>query len=727
MRGAFVNVKRLLWAAALVLCCYGNGKALTLEDCVLAGKNPVGIEQMTPARNAGMFYRLSNDGLRVERLDITTGNFTTVFDTHSVSDCPVTAWDGFAMSDNERTILLWTNVESIYRYSFSADYYTYDCRTHRLTPVSEEGGEEIATLSPQGDKVAYVHHNNVMLHIVGEEGALAVTTDGRPQHVINGVPDWVYQEELSMLSSLRWSPDGATLAFMRWDETHVPMYSMTLYQGDCNQHDDYALYPGRFDFKYPVAGERNSDVNVHTYEVATGEVRTVEFIRSAQGYVSSIDFAPTGQLMLGLFNRKQNDFAIERVDVTTGESRRVYHEASKVWIEPDLTQQVAYGEKSFVIPSEQSGYAQLYEWDYDNHLLRAITTGHENVTSYYGRDARGVHYYQRTAGPLNRVLCSVDESGRERLLSAPQGWHSATFDAQRTCYVEQVSDALTPPRYRVRKASGKAVRDLELNEDYAARFTGRDVPRREFFTMQNDGVELNGYIIKPSGFDPTKKYPVIMTQYSGPGSQQVTNRWSLDWVNYFATQGYVIACVDGRGTGGRSRDFKTMVYRNLGYYETIDQLAAARFMASQPWVDADRIGIWGWSYGGYEVLMAMSQPGSCYAAGVAIAPVTSWRYYDTTYTERFMTQPQDNEEAYDAGAPLNHIDDLKGRLLLMFGSADDNVHIINSMQYVARLHAAGVMFDMMVYTNMNHSINGCDVRLPLYRRVLEHFDRELKR
>lgn len=284
-----------------------------------------------------------------------------------------------------------------------------------------------------------------------------------------------------------------------------------------------------------------------------------------------------------------------------------------------------------------------------------------------------------------------------------------------------------PNQYAIFRVDGKKVRNLEQNTEFAQKYAGEQVPHRELITVQSDGYTLNGYIIKPVDFDPSKKYPVIMNQYSGPGSQQVLNRWSMDWQEYFAMQGFIVACVDGRGTGGREKAFQSTVYQNLGKYETIDQIAAARYMASLPYVDADRIGIWGWSYGGYEVLMAMSAEGAPYAAGVAIAPVTSWRFYDTIYAERFMRTPQENPDGYCNGAPLEHTDSLKGKLLIMWGSADDNVHIINSMQYVAKLHAQGNQFDMMVYPNMNHSINGCDIRHPLYQRVLNFFKTHLQK
>ncbi len=313
------------------------------------------------------------------------------------------------------------------------------------------------------------------------------------------------------------------------------------------------------------------------------------------------------------------------------------------------------------------------------------------------------------------------------MLGRTSGNTSARFNSDYTYYTEVYSDATTPTQYRLCNAKGKRVRDLQLNEEYARRYVAGRIPSREFFTFDNEGYTLNGYIIKPLDFDPSKKYPVIMSQYSGPGSQQVLNKWKVDWETWFAMNGYVICCVDGRGTGGRGKEFESLTYLNLGKLETLDQIAAAHYMAGQSYVDASRIGIWGWSYGGYEVLLAMSHKNSILSSGVSIAPVTSWKFYDTIYAERFMRTPQENPKGYEESAPLNEVENLKGDLLIMFGSADDNVHIINSMQYISQLHAQGNQFEMMVYPNMNHSINGCGIRAALYQRVLNYFDRTLKK
>lgn len=728
-------------AMALFTPCHAQDDApepFTIQDFVTGASVPYGIGAMSSSPTDGNSYLRLVSGNKIVRNSYKdTDEETTLYSSADVKGVSELLWDGFKMSNNGSRILLWTESNPIYRHSFSADYYMADVVSGHTVKLSEAGGEEIATMSPDGTRVAFVKDNNLYIkELVYEEdgqglhdkGTVKVTADGKKNCVIYGVPDWVYQEEFGILNSLCWSPDGNTLAFIRWDESEVPMYSMTMYEGVCHPDSSRALYPGSFDYKYPVAGEKNSVVTVWCYDVTTGSLKQMNIPKTDEDYIPHIVFSGRNDaLMVTLLNRTQNDMHIYKVNPTDGSACDIYHETSKSWIDSELANSVNYTATSFVVPSERDGWAHLYEYSLDGKLLRQLTSGAEAVTSYYGYDAaHNLHYYQRTAGPLNRVVACVDAKGKETVLGHMSGNTSARFNNDFSHYIEVYSDASTPTQYRVRKANGKHVRDLELNSSYAEKFVGR-IPKREFFTFNSDGYDLNGYIIKPADFDPAKQYPVIMSQYSGPGSQQVLNKWKVDWETWFAMQGYVICCVDGRGTGGRGKDFESLIYLNLGKYETIDQIAAARYMAAQPYVDGKRIGIWGWSFGGYETLMAMSHKNSCYAAGVSIAPVTSWRFYDTIYAERFMRTPQENAAGYDAGAPLKLVDNLKGDLLIMYGSADDNVHIINSMQYIAQLHARGNQFDMMVYPNMNHSINGCGVRIPLYQRVLNYFDRTLKK
>ncbi len=730
------NYQRLLIAAAAAASMSAGAQEFTMSDFVLSGSRAAGIAATKPAADGRYYYMLSGDGSTIEKYDYKNGKLVgTPLSTDKLEGCDVAGWTGYAFSPTENKVLLWTDSHPIYRHSFSADYWVFDVKSGKIDKLTPEGGEEIATFSPDGNRVAFVKDNNVMVKNLATGMVTAVTTDGVKNKVINGVPDWVYQEEFGILNSLEWSPDGATLAFIRWDESQVPMYKMTMYEGNCATQPQNSLYPGSYDYKYPVAGEPNSVVSVLAWDVATGKLSTVALPTDSDTYVPHLAFAATPEnggkapLMVTTLNRLQNDLNIYSVDLQANVATAVFNDKSDTWIDSEMARQVTYYDNFFIIPSERSGYCQLYFVTLDGKQVIQFTQGNEDVKNYYGFDEkRQRFYYQTTAGPLNRQVKYVDQTGEHHALTGSDGTYGVTFGGNFDYYIQSWSDARTPTQYTIWDTSkGKKVRDLEMNADYAKKYTGPAVPKREFFTVAGAaGDQLNGFMIKPAGFDPARKYPIIMTQYSGPGSQSVKNQWMLDWQEWFAMQGYVIVCVDGRGTGGRGKAFTSSVYLKLGQLETQDQVAAAKWVASQPWADAQHIGIWGWSYGGYEALSAMSWPGNPYAAGVAIAPVTHWKWYDTIYAERYMRTPQLNPEGYEQGAPIANAKQLTTQPLIIFGSADDNVHIINAMQYIAELQGNGNDFDMMVYTNKNHSINGCDIREHLYRKVMQYFDAKLK-
>ncbi|MBR1543545.1 MAG: DPP IV N-terminal domain-containing protein, partial [Muribaculaceae bacterium] len=504
--------------------------ALELQDFVLSQARPKSVPAMQQAADGEHYYRFSDESHKILKVAYKNGEESVLFDSGTARDCSITEWDGYSIASDESRILLWTASVPIYRHSFRADYYVYETRHNKLTKLTRSGGEEIATLSPDGRMVAYVKDNNIRLKKLDYDTDIEVTSDGLKNSVINGVPDWVYQEELGMLSSLRFSPDNSILAFARWDESQVPMYSMTLYEGDCNSNADYALYPGRFDFKYPVAGENNSVVTVHTYDIETRVVKQMQLPAGDAYYIQNITFGTQpSQLMVSTLNRTQNRFHIFSVNPRSCIAKKIYEEKSESWIDNDLTAKVRFYDDFFVIPSDKSGYTQLYQYSLSGALIKQLTSGQENVTDFYGYDAlKKKFYYQATASPLNRVLMCVTADGKVSSLSPDKGTGSASFSASMAYFVRNFSDVSTPNQYAVFTAAGKKIRDLELNEEYAGKYVGAGVPRREFFSMTSDGVSLNGYIIKPLNFDPSKKYPVIMSQYSGPGSQSVLNRWKLD-------------------------------------------------------------------------------------------------------------------------------------------------------------------------------------------------------
>lgn len=721
--------KLLMMVFALCVCANAYAEDFTLRDAVLyQGKK--GIGEVATSIDGESYYQMRGMD-KIVKVSFKTGAEQVVFDASTARDCNISQWSGFAMSPDESKILLYANSELIYRHSFRADYYVYELRHNKMTKLSKAGGEEIATFSPDGRMVAYVHDNNIYIKKLDYGTEVAVTTDGKKNSVINGVPDWVYQEELAMTNSLAWSPDNLTLSFIRWDESNVKTYPLQMYKSACNPIKANELYPGMYEYKYPKAGCENATVSVISYDVENRTLKTMNVPMVKDDYIAKIVYGKTSdRLMVTKLNRHQNEITLYAVNPRSKVAKSIYSEKSDTWLNYSMLTEAVYYDNFFIIRSEKSGWAHLYQYSNGGALMKQLTKGEWNVTEYYGYNptTKSFYFQSTQVSPLDRTIAKVDAKGIVTPIVQGAGTYSATFSGNMAYYIQNFCDAKTPNQYRViNTLNGKTVRNLELNEEYAEKYCGNDVPKREFFQLESHGNKLNAYMIKPLNFNPNKKYPVIMSQYSGPGSQMVKNSWKVDWEEYFATQGFIVVCVDGRGTGFRGKAFESAVYMKLGKYETEDQIAAAKYMALQSYVDAKHIGIWGWSFGGYEVLMAMSQTDSPYAAGVAIAPVTDWRFYDSIYTERFMRTPKENEIGYNEGSPLKRIDKQKGRLLIMAGTADDNVHITNMYEYVSEMTLQNKLFDMMVYLNMNHSIYGCGAREPLYRKVLEFFNKNLKK
>ena len=527
---------------------------------------------------------------------------------------------------------------------------------------------------------------------------------------------------------MTWAPDNLTLCYLKYNESNVPLYSFPLYQGTCDPMNQYALYPGAYTYKYPVAGEPNSIVTLHSYDVETRKTKNIELSDSRIEYIPRISYALTPErLVVTTLNRAQNRLEMYLVNPKSTVSKSLYvDEVADGWVDESAWEITRYYPDFFVVSSERSGYNHLYQYSYSGAMMRQITSGDYDVTAYYGYDnVQGAHYFQSTInGAINRTVSRLDAKGKLTTIGEAEGSSSAIFSPDMAFYTMSYSNITTPPVYTLNSSKGGMLRVLEDNSDYLSRYPA--LPQREFFTMNSDGNTLNGMILKPVDFTPSRKYPVIMSQYSGPGSQEVLNRWRMDWDYYFVSQGYIVISVDGRGTGGRGKAFKDVVYRNLGHYETIDQVNAARYAANLPYVDGSRIGIYGWSYGGYEALMAASASDNPYKAAVAVAPVTDWRYYDTVYAERFMLTPRENEDGYNESAPINRVGDMNCRLLLMHGTADDNVHLMNTLQYVSALQSEGKICDMFLFPNMNHSIYGCNSRSVVYLKMLDFFNNNLK-
>ncbi|MCM1448821.1 MAG: alpha/beta fold hydrolase [Clostridiales bacterium] len=730
-------MKRTAISLSLILAAAGFSQwacAATLSEITTESVAPYvspnnrikGPGSMTYMPDGLTYLKITDKGTCIKAFDTLTGNEKeTVLDLSNTRETKIPSIEGFALSPDASKMIVWRNSTPIYRHSIEAEYYVFNIRRNILLPLSVEHSHQRAPIfSPDNRMVAFVADNNIYIKKLDYNSEVAVTTDGDRNMIINGVPDWSYEEEFSTLSSMAWAPGSDMLCYIKYDESKVPMFSFPLYQGACDPMDEYALYPGRYSYKYPVAGQPNSVVSVHSYDVDTRKTKPVELSSPSIEYIPKIQYAPNNQLLVITLNREQSRLEIYSANPRSTVVKSILVDESKTWIDPASYEDFVVEENSFVYTSSRSGYNHLYRYSFTGQQLSQLTRGDWDVTAYYGTDAQGNYYYQSTRnGAINRTVTRVDRKGIETTIGNEKGTTNLTFAPAKNFFTMSFSDAATPTVYTLCNSKLKAVRKLEDNNAVASRFASS--PKREFFTINSDGNELNAYMVKPDGFSESKRYPVIMWLYNGPGSQEVLNRWSIDWQQAAAKLGFLVVCVDGRGTGGRGKAFQDIVYGNLGYYETIDQTNAARYMATLPYVDGERIGVAGWSYGGYETLMCAQATDTPFKAAVAVAPVTSWHFYDTIYTERYMNTPQANSERYFSTAPLNHTNNLAARLLIMSGTADDNVHFSNTVEYVSHLQASGKLCDMLIFPNMNHSINGCDSRALVYTNMIKFFKNNL--
>ncbi len=686
---------------------------------------------MRPLSDGVSYSAISEDGKSIEVFDYKTGKKTsTLFSLDGIKgDVKIDSFSGYDISDNGKKILLWNDVNKIYRHSFTANYYVYDVMRSTLKRVSDNGQQRGAVMSHDGRMVAYTRDNNIYISNLDYDTDKAITTDGEINKVIYGVSDWSYEEEFGVLSTMRWNSDDTVLAFMKFDESEVPLYSFDKYKSFCEADPLSDPYPIQYTYKYPLAGYPNSVVSVLAYNVDNRTTKKMDLPMDKDDYIPSLSFDGEGKnLMVMLLNRDQNNLKLYKVNPASTVATLVMTEKSGAWLSPSSYQMVKYSATGFVIGSERSGYNHLYEYDYNGTMLRQITKGDWNVTAYYGKSAKtGSHYFQSTQrGAINRNVMSVDSKGAITVLNDLDGFESASFSGNMEYFVRTYSNAATPPQYSICTNKGTKVLDLELNKAYAARYAG--APSKEFVKVKNSlGEEMNGYIIKPADFDSSKRYPLLMYQYNGPDSQEVANRWKMEGVYYLASLGYIVAAVDGRGTGYRSREWANCVYRDLGKYETEDQLSGSNYFASLPYVDSTRMGCFGWSYGGYMTLMELSAKETPFKVGVAMAPVTDWRYYDSIYTERYMSTPQQNEKGYISSSALGKTTNMNSRLLIMSGTSDDNVHFYNTLKYTSKLNYEGKVFDMMALTGFEHSLGMCNARVMLFKKIADFLDNYLKK
>ena len=711
---------------------------VTLRDIAQGTYRAQGISGLKPMLDGEHYTQISSDHKRIVKYSFKTGEEVgTLFDVTTARDCDLKSFDDYILSPDEKLILIQTETKPIYRHSFTAVYYIYNVKNNKMEPLSNNGPQQVPLFSPDGNQIAFVRNNNIYLvKLLFGNSESQVTKDGEYNHVLNGIPDWVYEEEFSFNRAFDFSADSKMIAYVRFDESAVPMFSFPWYKGLAPEKTSYATYPGAYEYKYPKAGEVNSKVSVHTYDIKSHVTRKMDLQIDSDGYIPRIKFTSDPEkLAIMTLNRHQNRLDLYMANPRSGLCKVAIRDEAEQYIKESAYSNIKFYPEHIVMMSEKDGYNHLYLYTIAGNLVKQITKGQFEVTSFLGWDQKAnVFYYASNEGsPLRTAIYKIDGKGKKTKLSTRTGSNSAIFSTNQKYYINTFSNISTPTLITLNDNRGKELTTLLDNSKLKAQTAQLNMPQKEFFTFRtSSGVELNGWMMKPANFNANKKYPVILHQYSGPGSQQVIDRWGIGsfgdgglFEAYMCDKGYIMVCVDGRGTGGRGTAFEKCTYLQLGVKEAEDQVETARYLGTLPYIDGKRIGIWGWSFGGYNTLMSMSDGSGAFKAGVAIAAPSDWRFYDTVYTERFMRTPKENAEGYDAGSAIKRAPQLKGSLLLIHGTADDNVHYQNCAEYSEALVQAGIQFDMQVYTNRNHGIFGGKTREHLMNRVANFFIQNL--
>ena len=715
-------MKKIWFLTVLLFASFGGfAQQYGLKEIVDGTYSPKGVKPMVSSIDGMHYYQMNDRSNAVVKFEYATGNIVdTLFSTEKARQCTFDTFQGFLVSPDEFRVIIYRDKEQIYRHSFKANYYYHDVRRNLVRKLTENDSKQmIPTFSPDGKMLAYVADNNIWLAKFDFDTESQVTKDGEYNKIINGATDWVYEEEFGVTSLMEFSPDNSLLAFVKTDESEVREFSFQLFENK--------LYPDFYTYKYPKAGEKNSKVGCFVYDINAQTTRKMDIPLDEEGYMPRISFTKDEtKLAVMTLNRNQNRFDMYFVNPRSTVSKLILREENKYFVDSNFINSIHFLPNQFTYISEKDGFSHIYIYGLSGSLQKQLTSGNFDITSLLAVDSEtGAVYYQAAdESPLKRTIYKTTiDKGVTAKLSSNSGFNTATFSSNAKFFINKWSNTTTPTLVTMHDSNGKLLRTLQDNQDVAQKVAQANLPAKEFITLPaGDGrTQLNGWMIKPTSFDSSKKYPVVMIQYSGPNSQQVIDRFSVDWYYALAKQGFIVASVDGRGTGARGEVFRKQTYLNLGLIESDDQIAAARYFASLPYVDNNKLGIWGWSYGGYNVLMSMSRGNGIFKAGVAIAPVTDWRFYDTIYTERFMRTPQQNAAGYDKGSAVALAPNLQGNLLLIHGTSDDNVHVQNSMEYVRALINADKHFDMFIFPDKNHFISGSNSRMYLYNKVIEYY------
>ena len=696
-------------------------KDITLEDIWVKGTFRAEYMNSLNSMN-GDFYSLlnyKNGSSSVDKYSYKTlEKIATIVDSKDLTE--INYFESYSFNNDETKLILGTNFNQIYRRSFTGTFYAYDIAKKSTELIGEDIQEPV--FSPDNKKVAYVKNNNIYVKDFSNNTIIQVTKDGEKNKIINGITDWVYEEEFGFVKAFEWSKDGKNLAFLRFDETNVPTFSMDIVGNE--------LYPTQQVFKYPKAGEENAKITLHTYNLASRETSKINL--GEYEYIPRIKWSNNSNILIATtLNRHQNNLKLNKINITKKSTSVMLNETDKAYI--DIHDNLTFlDDNSFIWTSEKDGFNHIYHYDFDGKLINQITKGNWEVTNYYGFNAnkKTIYYQSVENGSINRGVYSIKLNGKKKkLLSNENGQNSADFSTNLNYFINTYSTSNTPPVYALYSAKGEKLKTIVDNTSLKNKLETYRMSTKEFSTIEINGNSLNMWMIKPLDFDETKKYPMLMFQYSGPGSQQVANRWNGSndyWHNMLAQKGMIVVCIDGRGTGLKGANFKKTTQKELGKYEVEDQIAAAKELAKRKYIDEDNIGIWGWSYGGFMSTNCLLKGNDIFSTAIAVAPVTSWRFYDSVYTERYMQTPQENASGYDDNSPINYADKLKGNYLLVHGTGDDNVHIQNSYRMINSLIRANKQFDMFIVPDRTHGIyRGRNMRLNLYTKMTNFVDKNL--
>lgn len=710
---------------------------LNLKDIISGRYRAETLSAVTPLDD-GTYAQISGDGKKIVKYSFSTGKeIGVLFDVDKTQGKHIEGFDGYSMSPDGTKMLIQTQTNAIYRRSATSVYYIYNINSRKLTPLSDYGPQQVPTWSPDGNQVAFVREGNIYLvKLLYDNAESQVTKDGKFNSIINGVPDWVNEEEFGFNRALTFNADGTMICWIKYDESNVKTYSLQLFKGMSPERESYATYPGEYSYKYPKAGEVNSQVSVWSYDIKSHQVRQLQVPLDADGYIPRLKAtADPNRMVVLTMNRHQDALCIYGVNPRSTISHLLIKESASKYVQEGVLDNIRFTDNEILLPSDRDGYMHLYVYDMNGQLQRKIIGGQYDVTAVYGIDSKtgDVYYQAASLQPIDRQIMVAHRNGKIERLSKQEGWNTAVFAKDFKNYINVWSDRHTPQVTTLCNNRGGVQTTLLDNKSLRQTASTLGLGANEPFSFTtSEGVTLNGWMVKPANFDASKKYPVIMFQYSGPGSQQVINSWNCGsmgqgcmYDHYLAQQGFIVVCVDGRGTGGRGADFEKCIYLKMGNQESKDQVETAIWLGKQSYVDKDRIGIWGWSFGGFNTLMSMSEGRGVFRAGVAVAPPTSWRFYDTIYTERYMRTPGENPTGYDDN-PISRASRLHGALLLCHGLADDNVHPQNTFEYTEALVQADKDFKMNVYTNRNHGIYGGNTRNHLLRQITEFFKEQMK-